>query len=136
MIRSSTDVKFVIFFVAVGLPLILAPTAFAATGDISNVENFIRSIIKVVAGLAGLVPTGFFVAGGFLEVRDNKITVLTSAAEAPEQIDVERAQQAKERAEERLKKHPDDLDVYRAEMALNRAIRRIEVANQNSPKKS
>ena len=78
----------------------------------------------------------FFVAGGFLEVRDNKITVLTSAAEAPEQIDVERAQQAKERAEERLKKHPDDLDVYRAEMALNRAIRRIEVANQNKTKKS
>lgn len=65
MIRSSTDIKFVIFFVAVGLPLILAPTAFAASGDITNVENFIRSIIKVVAGLAGLVATGFFVAGGF-----------------------------------------------------------------------
>lgn len=65
MIISSTDIKFVILFVAVGLPFILAPTAFAASGDITNVENFIRSIIKVVAGLAGLVATGFFVVGGF-----------------------------------------------------------------------
>jgi hypothetical protein len=78
MIRSSTDIKFVIFFVAVGLPLILAPTAFAASGDITNVENFIRSIIKVIAGLAGLVATGFFVAGGF--------TYIASSGN-PEQLD-------------------------------------------------
>ena len=71
MIRRSTDIKFVIIFVAVGLPLLLAPTAFAATGDVSNVENFIRSIIKVVAGLAGLVATGFFVAGGFTYITSS-----------------------------------------------------------------
>ena len=71
MIRSSTDIKFVIFFVVVGLPLILAPTAFAATGDISNVENFIRSVIKVVAGLAGLIATGFFGAGGFTYIMSS-----------------------------------------------------------------
>jgi hypothetical protein len=39
--------------------------ALAANGDIVQIQNFIRSIIKVVAGLAGLVATGFFVVGGF-----------------------------------------------------------------------
>lgn len=78
MIRSSTQYKIVAVFVAIGLPLVCAQSAFAATGDISNVENFIRSIIKVVAGLAGLVATGFFVAGGF--------TYITSSGN-PEQLD-------------------------------------------------
>ena len=56
----------VMLFVAIGAPLVLSHPALAATGgDISNVENFIRNIIKVLAGLAGLVATGFFVVGGF-----------------------------------------------------------------------
>ena len=65
--------------VAVGLPFILADPAFAQTpGGVSNVENFIRSVITVLAGLAGLVATGFFVAGGF--------TYITSSGN-PEQLD-------------------------------------------------
>ena len=40
-------------FIAVGLPFILANSAYAAPAGVSNVENFIRSIIQVVAGLAG-----------------------------------------------------------------------------------
>lgn len=64
MIRSSTDIKIVIFVVAVGLPLLLAPDALA-TQDAVQVENFIRNVIKLIAGLAGLVATGYFVVGGF-----------------------------------------------------------------------
>lgn len=45
--------------------LFYAHPVLAATGDISNVENFITSVIKIMAGLAGLVATGFFVMGGF-----------------------------------------------------------------------
>lgn len=47
------------------LPLVIASPALAATGDVSSVQNFIRTIIQIVAGLAGLVATGFFVVGGF-----------------------------------------------------------------------
>ncbi len=65
MIRSSTRIKIVALLVAFGLPFLLAPPAFAATGDVSQVEDFIRNVIKVVAGLAGLIATGFFVVGGF-----------------------------------------------------------------------
>ena len=69
---------FVALFVAVGTPFILAHPAFAADGNVSQVEGFIRSIIKVVAGLAGLVATGFFVVGGF--------TYITSSGN-PERLD-------------------------------------------------
>ena len=65
MIRSSTSIKIVTFYVAIGSLILLAPVASAATADVSQVENFIRDIIKVVAGLAGLIATGFFVIGGF-----------------------------------------------------------------------
>lgn len=65
MIRSSTDIKIVALIVVLGIPFLLAPPVFAATGDAAQVEDFIRNIIKVVAGLAGLVATGFFVVGGF-----------------------------------------------------------------------
>jgi hypothetical protein len=55
----------VLLFVAILSPLILAPQAFAATADVGQVEDFIRSLIKIIAGLSGLVATGFFVVGGF-----------------------------------------------------------------------
>lgn len=48
-----------------GAPFVLSHPAFAADANITQVENFIRSIIQVVASLAGLIATGFFVAGGF-----------------------------------------------------------------------
>jgi len=65
-------------FIAIGAPFVLANIALAAPAGVSNVENFIRSVIQVVAGLAGLVATGFFVAGGF--------TYITSSGN-PEQLD-------------------------------------------------
>jgi len=55
----------VLLFVAILSPLILATQAFAATADVGQVEDFIRSLIKIIAGLSGLVATGFFVVGGF-----------------------------------------------------------------------
>ncbi len=59
------ELKLVALFVAVGLPLVIAHPVLAADGNVAQVENFIRSVIKVIAGLAGLVATGFFVVGGF-----------------------------------------------------------------------
>jgi F-type H+-transporting ATPase subunit epsilon len=69
------------------------------------------------------------VAGGFLEVKPEKVTVLAEAAELPEEIDVDRAMRAKERAERRLAERADNLDYARAEAALERALNRIRVAN-------
>lgn len=75
---TKRNLYFVAAFVAIGLPFVLAEPAFAQTAGVSNVENFIRSVITVLAGLAGLVATGFFVVGGF--------TYITSSGN-PEQLD-------------------------------------------------
>ncbi len=73
-----------------------------------------------------------FVAGGFAEVADNKITILAQAAELAENIDVERAEKAKARAEERLQnaKHQDGIDIVRAENAMKRALTRLRIAGK------
>lgn len=67
------------------------------------------------------------ITGGFMEVKHNKITVLTPAAEVPEDIDYNRAMAAKERAEQRIKNRfiDKDIDLARAEAALQRAVARL-----------
>ena len=72
------------------------------------------------------------VCGGFAEVLGNKITILTEAAELAENIDTDRARQAKERAEHRLD-HPapdEHVDEARARAALSRAVTRLYVAEK------
>lgn len=66
------------------------------------------------------------VHGGFMEVRRDKVVILAEAAELPEEIDVDRALRAKERAEERLR-HRENYDFRRAEIALQRAMTRLEI---------
>lgn len=67
--------------------------------------------------------------GGFLQVLPEKITFLADVAELASQIDLERAERAKERAEQRLNQK-DGVDVARAETALRRALNRIETAQK------
>jgi F-type H+-transporting ATPase subunit epsilon len=68
------------------------------------------------------------VAWGFAEVLPDKVTVLAELAELPEDIDVERAREAKERAEKRLASSDTAVDVARAQAALARANCRLQVA--------
>jgi F-type H+-transporting ATPase subunit epsilon len=68
-----------------------------------------------------------FVSGGFLEVSNNTITVLADTAEHAESIDEARAQEARRRAEERLKDVRSNTDRAEAEAALQRAINRLRV---------
>ncbi|MFB6367419.1 F0F1 ATP synthase subunit epsilon [Paenibacillus elgii] len=71
------------------------------------------------------------VNGGFMEVRKDKVVILAESAELPEQIDVERAQKAKERAQGRLSPAKQDhVDFKRAELALQRALNRIDVSGK------
>ncbi|MCY9660448.1 F0F1 ATP synthase subunit epsilon [Paenibacillus chondroitinus] len=71
------------------------------------------------------------VNGGFMEVRKDKVVILAESAELPEQIDVDRARAAKERAEKRLAEtKQDNVDFKRAEAALQRALNRISVSGK------
>ncbi|MBU5436722.1 F0F1 ATP synthase subunit epsilon [Tissierella sp. MSJ-40] len=67
------------------------------------------------------------VVDGYISVENHKTTIITEAAEWPEEIDIERAEAAKKRAEVLLKERPDGIDVARAQLALQRALNRIEV---------
>ncbi len=68
-----------------------------------------------------------FIAGGFAEVSENRVSILAESAELAEEIDVDRAQKARQRAEERLHAKSVDVDVMRAQAALKRAIARMHV---------
>lgn len=68
------------------------------------------------------------VSGGFVEVSDNRVTVLADTAEKAEEIDVARALAAKERAERRLRNYAAEIDHVRAENALKRALARLRAA--------
>ena len=70
------------------------------------------------------------VSGGYAEVLPTKVTVLATAAERAQDIDVERARAAKERAERRLQERQAGVDFVRAEAALKRAIARLRVAEK------
>ena len=70
------------------------------------------------------------VAWGFAEVLPNKTTILAEVAERAEDIDVARAQKAKQRAEERLRSVNPDTDFDRAQVALERATARLDVAEK------
>lgn len=68
----------------------------------------------------------FAISGGYVEVNKNVVTILAESAERKDTIDVERAEEARKRAEEALRKQKTG-DVN-AEMALKRAINRIRVS--------
>jgi F-type H+-transporting ATPase subunit epsilon len=68
---------------------------------------------------------------GFAEVLPDRVTVLAEIAERAEEIDLSRAEAARERAEKRLAAPPPDIDWDRATVALQRAIIRIQVATKH-----
>ncbi|OCN04777.1 F0F1 ATP synthase subunit epsilon [Erysipelotrichaceae bacterium MTC7] len=76
------------------------------------------------------VSKDYAVSGGLLEYSKNIVTILTDAIEGEEDIDIERAKAAKERAEKRLQAKEHSLNMRRAEVALRKAINRINVKGQ------
>lgn len=71
------------------------------------------------------------VNGGFMEVRKDRVVILAESAELPEEIDVDRAQAARDRAQRRIQaEKKDDIDYLRAEIALQKAINRLKVSGR------
>jgi len=70
------------------------------------------------------------VTNGFVEVADNKVTILADAAEKHDEINVARAKQALERAEKRIGEGRPDIDIERARAAYERAKNRLIIAER------
>jgi F-type H+-transporting ATPase subunit epsilon len=71
-----------------------------------------------------------FVAGGFAEVRDNTLRVVTEAGEDALTIDETRAKHSQERAQKRIDEGDEEIDLVRAKAALRRAAARITILSQ------
>lgn len=74
--------------------------------------------------------TEYAIAGGTLFISETECKIITTAIEKTDEIDENRAQDAKRRAEERIKTQDDSIDMARAQAALARAINRISLLNR------
>ena len=70
------------------------------------------------------------IAFGFAEVLPDRVTVLAQIAERAEDIDIARAESAKQRAEERVSRPQPEMDFERARVALIKALTRLQVASR------
>jgi len=84
-------------------------------------------VLRVVKGEE---ETTMAITGGFIEVRENRVTILADAAERGEEIDAARAEAARRLAEERLASREATIDMVQAEMALKRALVRLKALEQ------
>ena len=100
-------------------------------GEVGIYKHHIPMTMIVVPGIMTIHQDGgnkeAAVHSGFIEINDDKITVMAEIAEWPDEIDEKRAEAAKERAEARIAAKAADTDMLRAEFALRKALVRIEV---------
>lgn len=93
-------------------------------------SSFEIGVIKVKKGSD---ESFYTTSGGTIEVSHNKVLILADSLEKISDINVDRAEEARKRAEERLKrKHEADVDEARAKAALNRALNRLEAVKKYS----
>ncbi|RSL31816.1 F0F1 ATP synthase subunit epsilon [Salibacterium salarium] len=110
-------------------------SARAQSGELGILPGHIPLVAPLAVGAVRLKNDSSVnlvsVSGGFIEVRPDNVTILAEAAETPSHIDVDRAQKAKERAEDRLERaKQEEIDFKRAQLALQRATTRLEVAGK------
>ena len=99
-------------------------------GEIGIYKRHIPTTVIIEPGILTITePDGIKNAAlhsGFAEILTDKVTILAELVEWPDEIDLDRAERAKERAEERLaRKNNSNIDVDRANIALKKAICRL-----------
>ncbi|MDY2889097.1 MAG: ATP synthase F1 subunit epsilon [Candidatus Caccosoma sp.] len=102
-----------------------------ASGNVTILANHLPIISKISISHAYIKNDGviseFAIAGGTLFKDENECKIITPAIERDNEIDIDRAIKAKNRAEERLKSQNSDIDIKRAEIALKKAINRLSL---------
>ena len=102
-------------------------------GEIGIYADHIPLTTIIAPGVMTITETGSqlkqaAVLEGFMEITQEKVTVLAQSCEWPEEIDTNRAQEARARAERRLKSSDANINMSRAELALRKSLIRLEVA--------
>ena len=113
-------------------------TSFSAPGVVGGfqvLKSHAPLLSNIAVGEVKLVDLAgneshFATSGGVVEVHDNKVIMLAETAERSDEIDVARAEAARDRARKLLADKKADVDFDRARLALFRALNRLKVANQ------
>jgi len=111
-----------------------AVVAPGGLGEFTVLPSHARMISTLAPGVLRFDQAGESVflalSGGFLEISDNRVTVLADAAEQDDAIDLERAEAALARARERIASSPTDIDLERAMTSLRRARVRVNLGRR------
>ena len=111
--------------------MVIAPGSEGSLGILPHHAPLLTTLqIGELRAKKGSEEIDMAVTGGFMEVLPNKVLVLADAAERADEIDIARAEEARRRAEARLKEMAADVDSARAEAALRRSIARLKVARR------
>jgi F-type H+-transporting ATPase subunit epsilon len=109
---------------------VVAPGIEGYFGVLPGHAPFLTTLgVGIVTYRTGRDEHQLALAGGFAEVRNDKVIILADSAERPDEIDRARAERARERAERRLAgRTQEDIDYARCQAALARALMRLQVA--------
>jgi F-type H+-transporting ATPase subunit epsilon len=121
--------------VETGVDVLIAP---GSEGQLAILPRHAALMTTIEPGVLtfrrGTVEEDFAVTGGFMEVRNDHVTILADAAEAAEEIDITRAEAARARAEQRLKEIQEgrftEADRARAQASLQRSLMRLRAAEK------
>jgi F-type H+-transporting ATPase subunit epsilon len=114
--------------------LVLAPGVEGQLGILPRHAPLITALGEGVMQIRGEDGTEelFAIHGGFMEVLPDRVTVLADVAEQADEIDIARAEAARQRAEELMKRSFDgQVDYEQAEVAMRRSLLRLKVARQH-----
>ena len=107
----------------------------AIDGLIGILPNHAPLVTAMQIGVVRVVKDGeeiqIAISEGFMEVQPDKINLVVRTAELPEEIDVDRAKSARDRAEEKLETDHDNIDFAKAEAAYDRALARLKAAGHH-----
>lgn len=106
----------------------------SADGEIGVLAKHAPTVVTVNVGPIRINAQGKWidavVTDGFAKIMPDRVVIMTDTAEYPEEIDVNRAKAAKQRAEERLQKQLSQLEYMRSKAALARAMARIKATSK------
>lgn len=102
------------------------------SGYVEILENHAPFVSELAVGTLKMLSgphadTPYFISGGYLEIKDNKLTILADVIEKKSEIDRQRAEQAQIRAQQRLDSFQEDVDIARARASIDRAASRLSV---------
>ena len=104
---------------------------YTSEGEIGIYKEHVPTTVIIAPGILTITEENeqkqAALHAGFVEILQDKVTIMAEIVEWPDEIDLERAQEALQRAQERLVSKTPETDIARAETALHRAVARINV---------